>query len=246
MRERQIILFGMAAAVAAALLTQAGCATTAAPTGGAEVEERTISVSGTGTVSGEPDQVTVRLGVESTAETANAAMSQNSEQMQAVIDALTGAGIPRDQIQTQTVQLRPQYETPEPEPGQPRRQELVGYLARNIVEVRSEDLGAIGDLLDAAAQAGANRMEGISFEVTNAQELLSEARELAWEDAQAKAEQLVDLAGAALGEVQSISESTRGPQPVRAVEVVEREAAVPIEPGAEEIQVDLQVVWAID
>jgi len=159
---------------------------------------------------------------------------------------LTEAGIPRDNIQTQAVQLRPQYETPEPEPGQPRQQELVGYLARNIVRVRSEDLGAIGDLLDAAAQAGANRVEGISFEVTQADELLGQARELAWEDAQAKADQLVGLAGAQLGDVLSISESTRGPQPIAFEAAVEREAAVPIEPGAEEIQVDLQVVWAIE
>jgi len=242
--------FLLMAALAGVLVAQTSCSPPTVETGGPEAGDRTISVSGSGTVGAQPDQVVVRLGVESMAETAEAALSENSEQMQAVIDALREAGVPEEEIQTQTVQLRPEYASPEQEPGlpqepgQPRQRELVGYMAANVVRVSSEDLDGMGELLDAATQAGANRIEGISFEVTNPDEVLSQARELAWENAQRKAEQLGGLSGAELGDVLSISESTRGPQPVYA-RAEEMEAAVPIQPGTEEIRVDLQVVWGL-
>jgi hypothetical protein len=249
MKRNVVTAILLTAGFAALLVGQAACTPTTAETGGPEAGpeagDRTISVSGSGTVAADPDRVVVRLGVETMAETAEAALSENSEQMQAVIDALTEAGVPEENIQTQTVRLEPQYASPEREPGQPTERELVGYLAANVVRVSSEDLDGIGDLLDAATQAGANRVEGISFEVTNPEDVLGEARELAWENARQKAEQLAGLSAAELGDVLSISESTRGPQPVFLG--AEREAAaVPIQPGTEEIRVDLQVVWALE
>lgn len=209
--------------------------------------EEQIRVSGSGSVGAAPDQVVVRLGVETMADTASAALSENSQQMERVINALQDAGVPEENIQTQTVQLRPQYTRPEPEPGEPREQqrELVGYIASNVVEAVSDDLGTVGDLLDAAVEAGANQVEGIRFEVTQQTDLLTQAREAAWEDAEQKAQQLADLAGGELGDVISINESTTVPRPVR-LEVEEARAAVPIQPGQEEIRVDLQVTWALE
>lgn len=227
-------------------LAGVGCFPATAQVEPTDQEERTINVSGSGTVGGAPDEVVLRLGVETMAEAASEALSENSDQMQAVVDALKDAGIPAEDIQTQTVQLSPQYETPEREPGGAQRRELIGYVASNIVEARSEDLDAVGQLLDAAVQAGANRVDGIRFEVSSPTELLAQAREAAWEDAEQKAQQLADLAGAELGDVLSINESTRIPRPVGLGGAVEREAAVPIEPGTENIEVDLQVTWALD
>ncbi len=209
-------------------------------------DQRTISVSGSGVISAAPDQVTLRLGVETTAETASEALSQNSEQMTAVIDSLKDAGIPAEQIQTQTVLLNPRYETPPREPGEAQERELVGYQASNIVLARTEDLDAVGQLLDTAVRAGANRIEGLRFEVSDPQDLLDQARDVAWEDAETKAQQLVALARAELGAVLSIDESTRTPGPVRMESVeMERVAGVPVEPGSEEIQVELQVTWLL-
>ena len=250
MKRRLVATFLLAAVLAVVLIGQTGCSPGTVPMNepeaGPGVGDRTVSVSGSGTVAAEPDQVVVRLGVETMEETADAALSGNSEQMEAVIAALVEAGVSEENIQTQTVQLRPEYASPEREPGEPRPRELVGYVAANVVRVSSEDVGGIGELLDAATQAGANRVEGISFEATEPGEVLGEARELAWEDAQQKAEQLTGLAGAELGDVLSISESTRGPQPVYLGAAEREEAAVPIEPGREEIRVDLQVVWALE
>ncbi len=209
-------------------------------------EERTIKMDGRGTITTEPDEVVLRLGVEVTAETARAALAQNSRQMEAVMEAVGEDGIPDEQLQTQTVDLSPQYEEdPSREADRPRQRELVGYRARNVVEIRSKDLGAVGELLDLSVDAGANRVEGIHFEVSNATELLSQARAAAWEDAEQKAQELAALAEAELGDVRSIRESTRAPRPVELEAAAEREAAVPIEPGTEDIRVDLEVTWAL-
>jgi len=242
-RWKSIVL--VAAALGAVVVSQAGCSPATAQIETPDEEQRTVSVSGSGTVSAAPDEVTLRLGVETMAETASEALSQNNEQMEAVIAALTEAGVPEENVQTQTVQLRPRYETPPRETGPAQERELIGYVASNIVEARTSDLEAVGRLLDEAVQAGANRIEGLRFEVSDAGELLDQAREAAWQDAEDKAQQLATLAGVELGQVLSISESTRAPRPVGLGGAVEREAAVPIEPGAEDIQVDLQVAWSL-
>jgi len=244
MRDKWKGILLLVVALAAMLVSQAACTSATAREETVE-ERRTISVSGSGTVSAAPDEAVVRLGVETMAETASEALSNNNQQMEGVIAALRDAGIPSENIQTQTVQLRARYETPPRETGPAEERELVGYVATNVVEARSDDLEAVGQLLDTAVQAGANRIEGVRFEVSDPEEFLAQAREAAWEDAQDKADQLASLAGDELGDVVSIDESTSVPRPVGLGGAVEREAAVPIQPGAEDIQVNLQVTWSL-
>ena len=204
---------------------------------------RTLQVRGRGTISAQPDVATVRLGVQNELEAADAALSQNNERMQSLIAALQDAGVAEDRIQTQSVQLRPRYEDPKPEGG---TREVSGYVASNIVEVRVEDLEALGTILDSAVQAGGNRVEGIQFEISDTAELQDQAREAAWEDARHKAEQLASLAGAELGAVRHINESSNQPRPVVREEMaMDRAAAVPIQPGSQTLEVEVRVEWEI-
>lgn len=239
--SRALLLIATASMVAVA----AGCTSVGAQLESSGRTERTITVSGSGTVTATPDEVIVRLGVETEAGEADEALRQNSERTQAVIDRLKETGIPAADIQTEMVQLRPRYEASEREGPDTGGRELAGYVASNIVEASTRDLDAVGQVLDAAVRAGANRVEGIRFEVSNPAELLRQARETAWQDAEEKALQLADLSDAELGDVVSIGESTQGPRPVYAEAALEEEAGVPIEPGSEEIQVQLQVGWAL-
>jgi uncharacterized protein YggE len=59
----------------------------------------------------DPDTALVRLGVQTDAESASEALDQNSAQMGELIEALRDAGIPANNIQTQTVRLNPRYES---------------------------------------------------------------------------------------------------------------------------------------
>jgi uncharacterized protein YggE len=215
---------------------------------GSDQSQRTLNVSGTGQVSARPDTAIVTLGVQTEAEQASAALSENNQQMQAVIDALKQAGVAAEDIQTQVINLQPRYEQP-PAPGPsalPGTPKLVGYVATNTVEATVRELDMLGKLLDAAVQAGSNQIQGIRFEVSNPATLLDQARAAAWQDAQHKAEQLADLAGGKLGVVLTINETSQTPRPVvmGAIQAA-APAAVPVEPGTQTIEINVQVTWSL-
>jgi uncharacterized protein YggE len=217
-------------------------------TAGNEAEpQRTISVSGTGQASAQPDMAVISLGVTSEAEEASEALTENSTQMTAVIDALKTGGVLAKDIRTQTIRLSPRYEQPPRTPGGEQKPAvLVGFVANNVVEARVRDLDTLGTLLDAAVKAGGNQIQGIRFEIEDPSELLVQARDAAWEDALAKAMQLADLADAELGRALTIQEFSRTPRPyegARAITFDTQVAAVPIEPGEQSMQIEVQVTW---
>jgi uncharacterized protein len=212
---------------------------------GPAVTERTVTVSGVGRVSARPDTALIRIGVETEADTAAEAMAENSSRMQAVISATVAAGVDEDDIQTQSIQLHPIYDQQRPAttPGPPQ---IVGYRARNIVQVIVRDLDDLGALLDEVVEAGGTTIENIRFEVADVDEALNEAREAAMADAQQRAELLTAAAGAQVGEVLTIMEFTDRPPIPLAMPQIEREVMdVPVQPGLEVIEARVQVVWRI-
>jgi len=209
---------------------------------------RTLNVSGTGEVTAQPDAAVVTLGVTTEAEEAGDALRANSTQMAAVIKALTEAAVESKDIQTQTIRLTPRYERPAAREGVTPPAELVGFTATNIVEVRVRKLSGLGELLDAVVQAGGNQIQGIQFEISDRSELYNQAREAAWENALDKAEQLAGMAGAELGPVVSINESSYTPVSYaeRAMAFAAQDSSVPVEAGSETVQISLQVTWALE
>ncbi len=244
--NRNLPIFG-AILVTLSLLVGLGIALTLQPTNQAVAQTgeeplRTIEVSGQGQVEAEPDQATVRLGVQTEADEAGAALEENNERMTAVISATLEAGIAENDIQTEGFRLSPVYDNA---PNTQTR-ELVGYRASNIVRITVRDLTMLGSLLDAVVEAGSNTIEGIQFEVSNEAELAAAAREAAMQDAQQKAEQLTELAGAELGPVRTILE-TGGARPLTTsvAEEASLTADVPIATGTQTIQASVQVIWEI-
>ena len=208
--------------------------------------KRTLNVSGTGEAVAQPDVAVVTLGVTTDAKEAGTALKDNSTQMSAVIQALVAAGVANKDIQTQTINLSPRYDTPTPRPGETARPELVGFTATNLVEVRVRKISSLGGMLDAAVQAGGNQIQGIRFEISDQNDLYDQARKAAWADALNKAEQLAGLAGAELGPVITINESSY--TPVRYAEramAFAADASVPVEPGTQSVQISVQVTWAL-
>jgi uncharacterized protein YggE len=220
-----------------------------------------VTVSGVGRVDAQPDQATILLGVETQAEVASNAIEQNNQQMQDLIDALTAAGVPQEDIQTQTISLTPIYQDSAPptpavsssstitEPVPPVDNEgnqIGGYRATNIVQVTTDNIDEVGMLIDAAVQAGGNRIEGIYFSVSDQSSYLSEARGAAWEQAHAQAGELAELAGAQLGRALTINDYS---SPVPVVQQTTYEAAaasqVPVAPGTQSIEANLQVTWEL-
>lgn len=208
-----------------------------------DTTERVIQVMGQGSVSARPDTAVVRLGVETDADTAAAALDDNNVRMSALISVTLEAGIAEEDMQTQGLRLQAIYQD---QTDTDTLRQVVGYRASNIVAVTVRDLDGLGAFLDEAIAAGGNTIQSINFEVSDRDELIAAAREAAMNDAIAKAEQLTGLAGADLGEVLTITEfGGSSPAPVAFESAQAAADSVPIAAGTQEIQTTIQVSWRI-
>ena len=225
------ILLGLA--LAAALIS---------PALAADPAPRTLSMSGHGEVRAAPDMATVNAGVTSSAPTAAAALAANSSRMNTVFAALKKLGVADKNIQTAGFNVSPQYTNGDN--NNARR--LTGYQVNNEVSVRLEDVAKVGPALDALVAAGANQMNGISFDIAAPAPLLEKARAGAIADARARAETYARAAGVTLGAILSISEggASEPPRPMYKVMAMSM-APTPVAAGQQSVTADVSVVWEI-
>ena len=237
-------LLALAALAGLVLESPAGAQTDTLAAATPAPSERVIRVTGQGQVRARPDTATVRIGVQTEADTATEALDENNVRMTQLISVTENVGIAAEDVRTGSLQLNPVYRSPSTPEGEP---ELRGYRASNIVEVTVRDLDILGTFLDAAVEAGGNTIQGIQFEVSDNEALRRQARAAAMEDATRKAEQLTALAGAELGPVLTITEVgvTPPPRPV-ALEAAQGAAeAVPVAAGTQLIEAHVDVSWQI-
>lgn len=223
---------------AAVALTLPSLAQDASPEPGSG--RRTVTVSGSATVRSQPDEATVTLGVQTRALTAEAAMRDNANRMREVIGAVRAEGVAADDVATAWVSLYPQYDH--------NGIGVEGYVAENQVSVTVRSMQAVGRVIDAAVEAGANLTSGISFGLSDEGAGLERALAEAVADARDKALALAEASGAQLGVVVSVSETGAPfPGPVhRDLGVAEAAGAVPpIQPPTIETQVSVTVTWEL-
>ena len=128
--------------------------------------EQTISVSGTATASSNPDTLIIVLGVESVAKTANEFLSENSNSLNSVISSLSDSGISKDDIQTSNFSIYPLYDSIKDSNGN-WQQILNGYRVSNILSIQTEKIDSAGDIIDVAVSSGANRVDDVSFQLSD-------------------------------------------------------------------------------
>ncbi len=203
---------------------------------------RTLDVSAEAAVSRAPDRAVVRLGVETTARTAEAARAGNADAMAGVMAALGGMGIPASSIRTEAIGLSPRYDRG-PNTDEPT---IVGYQATNHVAVRLDDMDSLGAVVDAAIQAGANRVLGIRFEIADPESAYHEALEQAVAKARAEAETLARALGEPLGPVLHVS-TGRAPTPATGgSELMLRAVAeTPVNPGEMQVRATVHITYRL-
>jgi uncharacterized protein YggE len=218
-----------------------------APAQDDDTDRRTISVIGRGETNADANLALVSFAVETTAESAAAAVEENarrSAQVAAALKQKIGAG---DELKTLRYSLQPRYDHPKHEPGEPK---ILGYTASNEVGVETGDVDGVGKLIDAAIAAGANRINNLTFTLRNRDEIVRQAIEKAGHDARAQAEAAARSLGVTLKRV--FSASTLSPtifQP-RMAEGFGRAAmaqvSTPVEPGTVAVSAELQVRYEIE
>jgi uncharacterized protein YggE len=201
---------------------------------------RQVTVIGSGESRVTPDIATVQIGVETTAPTTQEALAQNNTQAQAIIDQVKQLGVADKDIQTSGFNIYATYDND--------GRSVTGYTVSNMVTVVIRDLAQAGALLDQVVQAGANRVYGISFGVSDPKAAQAQAREAAVADARERAEQLARASGAQLGSVLVVSESI-GSGPVVPMPMMERAQAaggnVPMQSGEQVIGASIQVTFEL-
>ncbi|WOI52651.1 SIMPL domain-containing protein [Parvularcula sp. LCG005] len=207
---------------------------------------RTISVTGTGSAAGVPDQAMLDFAVVSTGKTAGDAMAANAAAMTKVRDALKALGIEPKDMQTADFNLNPEYQ--QDERGRYDNSTIAGYTARNSLRVRLKDVKKVGDTIDKAVAAGANNLNGLTFGFQDSSKMLAEARREAVRDARAVADLLTDEAGVEIGTVVTMSEYSNGPQPrpmMMRTERMSADVSTPIEAGESEISVTVNITYSL-
>ncbi|GAB4337723.1 MAG: SIMPL domain-containing protein [Dehalococcoidia bacterium] len=229
-------------AVAAISLLAAGCGEETTIIGG-NADQAGISVSGRGEVQGEPDTGYVTVGVETTRETVAEAREEAATIANRVMESLRRNGVNREDIRTTSFAIYPRYDYRNGE--QPR---ITGYTVTNMVEVKVRDLDAFSRIIDDAVEAGGDdvRVQGIRFDLQDREALIHQARELAMQDARAKAEQLATLGGVRLGPPLSIAEQTTASPPPFFGDRAADDAGTPIEPGLTSVVVTVSVRYGIE
>lgn len=247
-----------ALALAAPLLAGA----LAAPLAAASAQEVTVgpavargntllTVQAEGRSTRKPDLAVFTAGVATAGKTAGEAMAANAAQMNKVVAALKRAGIAERDIQTSNLSLSPVYAPQRPMPNgtvEVQDPEIIGYQANNSVTVRQRNLAEFGKTIDTLIAAGANQVNGPSFEVDDNDAALDEARNDAMKKARGRANLYASAAGLKIVRILSISESGGyAPRPPIAYRMVAQEAAgsTPVMSGEIALQANVTVQYEL-
>jgi uncharacterized protein len=216
-----------------------------APLAAQEQTPRRLVVTGTGEASARPDLAVISAGVVAQAATASAALAENTQAMNRVFEQLRAAGLPPEDLQTAQFAVVPLYESRQPDP-QTTTPRIVGYQVSNQVSARVRDIARLGATLDALVGAGANSIDGLSFDLADPKQVLDDARDAAVADALAKARRYAAAAGVKLGAIISIEEGVAYPPPRPMMRAEAMAADVPIAPGQTELSASVTITFALE
>jgi uncharacterized protein YggE len=170
----------------------------------------TIQVTGQAKVSEIPDRVYIDIGVTTQAQKSEAAAVENATRLSAVITAVKRAAGAGAQLTTTEYSINPNYNYPR-NGGTPT---VVGYTVSNVVEVRLDDLRRIGQVIDAATQAGSNDVQGIRFALRDEDAPRSEALRAAALNARRDADALAGALGLRVVRVLFVGEESPAVVPI--------------------------------
>jgi uncharacterized protein YggE len=205
----------------------------------------TLSANGEGTAYVVPDIAIVSIGVTTRGATAAAALASNSADLARVIDTVKGEGVADRDIGTTGFSIYPVYEQPQPMDGvEPGPAKIVGYQVTNEVRVTIRDIAASGGILDKVVTAGANQVNGITFDNADRKTPADAALADAIRDATRQAGIMAEAAGVRLVRIVNVNASSGGGGPVFA-RLEAMAAAVPVMPGERAITANASVTWEI-
>lgn len=162
---------------------------------------RLISVTGTAEIQVAPDEVVLRLGIDTRDKDLTRAKSQHDARAKKVLALAHDAGVEAKYIQTSELTMGPEYTLD-------RNRDLVGYLVMQTIAITLKDLSKYETLMTDLLGAGVNRVNDIDFRVAEPRKYKDEARAKAIRAAREKAVAMAAELGQTVGKPWSISENS--------------------------------------
>ena len=207
------------------------------------VEPPQVIVTGEGVVKATPDQAWVSIGAESRAKTSKDAQQQNASAMTAVQQKISALGVSKDAIKTTAIDLQLEFDYAN------GKQTPRGYVARNTIEVRVDDIARLGDVLDAVIGSGATMIHGLRFDVKQREQLAATALQSAVKNGMAKAQAVAAGSNRAVDRVLRIEELSSGGEPMPMMKqytmAARADQSTPVAAGEIEIRAQVRVTVAI-
>jgi uncharacterized protein YggE len=229
-----------AALTAAALIALAGGAMAQEP---APHQVPTIVTVGEALVRRAPDQGFVTAAVESRSKSPREAQRQNADAMTALQQRVAAMGIPREAMRTLGYSIQQDVDFVN------GRRVPRGYLARNALEIRVDNVERLGEVLDGVVEAGATSVNDVRFDLRDRQAAEREALRMAVADARARADAAAAGANRAVDRVLKIEDGVQpapSPRPMMmAAASREVRADTPIEAGTIEIRARVTLTVSI-
>lgn len=217
--------------------------------------DRTISVSGQGIVTVEPDMATFSIGMEARNEELKPAQDEVTDEANAITAALLEAGVEDKDIVTSSYQVTP--ENKYDRNGNFIR--IENYVVRMSITITVRDISMVGDLLDQTVALGADYVSSISFGVSDPSPHIQEARKLAIADAKMKAEDYAFGSDSTLTGLFSLYESSSPSPTAKDADYAYEESAAPmsaagdmvsnpvdVSAGTTKIVVRVETTWTIE
>lgn len=212
---------------------------------------RTITVSGEGKISAKPDIANISLSVVSKGLTVKQVTTDNNTKMNKVLAAVKGLGVEDKDITTSQYSLYPEYDY-----GTITRDgtnKIIGYNLTQEITLKVRDLTKVDDILDSGTKAGSNQVGALSFDIDDTGPVKKEARQIAFDKAKQKAQEMASQAGVSLGRVVTFSEEAAPiayPMYNFAMESkavgVGAAPAPDVQPGSKELTMSVSVTYEIE
>jgi len=145
-----------------------------------------IDVTGTAEIKVAPDEITISSGVETRDAQLNVATRQNDERIANALAFLKKAGVPEKDVQTDFIQVQPDYYGPSGEQLiEPRF-----YIVRKSIEIKLTTLTNLESVLTGLLNNGVNNIQNVDFRTTQLRKYRDQARSMAITAAKEKADAL--------------------------------------------------------
>jgi len=201
---------------------------------GAEEQMALITVQGSGVVEAAPDRARLQMTVGSRQNSVSKAKTEVDAKMAQLTAMVQQLGIASTDINNAPLRIYPEY--------QQDQKAVEMYRVERELTVQVRDLSKYPELLEQAAALGITQLAPAELVVSEPAPLYQQALQLAYADAEQKAQQLAKLSGRKIKQVHQIQEQGASPAPMHKMAMMASDA---VQFGNNQVRAELSIQFEL-